>query len=49
MPEKMAEKGEEEYWDPMAEAYHDPKFNAYIDGPGSEMEESLQPVNLRLG
>lgn len=35
-------------WNPMSEDYNDPKFNAYTEGPGAEMDESLQPGSLRL-
>lgn len=37
---------EENEWNPMSEAYHDPKFNAYTEGPGADMDDNLQPGNL---
>lgn len=46
MPEKMVEN-EFENWNPMVEDDGDPSFNKYIDGPGAEMDEKLQPANIK--
>ncbi|KAK7866486.1 hypothetical protein R5R35_014352 [Gryllus longicercus] len=36
----------DKHWDPMQEAYRDPHFNSYKDGPGANLDLDKQPCSL---